>query len=120
MSENNLLPSGLPRIESLKMRGIVKRFPGVLANDHVDFDVKAGKIHALLGENGAGKSTLMKILYGLYAPEEGEIYLNGRANQYSLANRFHQPWHRHDSPALHVGRHPQCCSERGPGTQVVA
>ncbi|MCB9419056.1 MAG: ABC transporter ATP-binding protein [Ardenticatenaceae bacterium] len=78
MSENNLLPSGLPRIESLEMRGIVKKFPGVLANDHVDFDVKAGEIHALLGENGAGKSTLMKILYGLYYPDEGEIYLNGK------------------------------------------
>jgi simple sugar transport system ATP-binding protein len=75
---NNLLPSGLPRIESLEMRGIVKRFPGVLASDHVNFDVKAGEIHALLGENGAGKSTLMKILYGLYQPDEGEIFLNGR------------------------------------------
>ena len=73
----NLLPSGLPRIESLEMRDIVKRFPGVLASDHVNFDVNAGEIHALLGENGAGKSTLMKILYGLYRPEEGEILLNG-------------------------------------------
>ena len=75
---NNLLPSGLPRIESLEMRGIVKRFPGVLASDRVNFDVKTGEIHALLGENGAGKSTLMKILYGLYQPDEGEILLNGR------------------------------------------
>ncbi|MCP5101255.1 MAG: ATP-binding cassette domain-containing protein, partial [Chloroflexi bacterium] len=78
MSENNLLPSGLPRIESLEMRGIVKKFPGVLASDHVDFDVKTGEIHALLGENGAGKSTLMKILYGLYHQDEGEVLLNGQ------------------------------------------
>ncbi|MBC7265159.1 MAG: ABC transporter ATP-binding protein [Chloroflexi bacterium] len=60
------------------MRGIVKRFPGVLANDHIDFDVHAGEIHALLGENGAGKTTLMNVLYGLYQPDEGEIYVNGR------------------------------------------
>lgn len=79
MDENRqYLPSGLPRIESLEMRGIVKRFPGVLASDHVNFDIKAGEIHALLGENGAGKSTLMKILYGLYQPDEGEVLLNGR------------------------------------------
>lgn len=77
--EQKFLPSGLPRIESLEMRGIVKRFPGVLANDHVNFDVKAGEIHALLGENGAGKSTLMKTLYGLYQPDKGEILLNGRS-----------------------------------------
>lgn len=76
MSKRDLLPSGLPRIESLRMEGIVKKFPGVLANDSVDFEVKAGEIHALLGENGAGKSTLMKILYGLYQPDEGRILLN--------------------------------------------
>ncbi len=79
MSEPVLLPTGLPRIESLEMRNIVKRFPGVLACDHVDFDIKAGEVHALLGENGAGKSTLMKILYGMYHKDEGEILLNGRA-----------------------------------------
>lgn len=61
----------------LEMRGIVKQFPGVLANDHIDFDVHRGEIHTLLGENGAGKSTLMKILYGLHQPDRGQILING-------------------------------------------
>ncbi len=63
-------------INQVALRGVTKHFPGVLANDHVSFDVRAGEIHALLGENGAGKSTLMKILYGLYQADEGEILIN--------------------------------------------
>jgi general nucleoside transport system ATP-binding protein len=62
----------------LEVRNITKRFPGVLANDHINFTLEKGEIHAFLGENGAGKSTLMNILYGLYDPDEGEILINGR------------------------------------------
>lgn len=64
--------------ELVSLRGIVKSFPGVLANDNVDFTVRRGEVHALLGENGAGKTTLMNILYGLYHPDKGEIFIEGR------------------------------------------
>jgi len=69
MTDNNIV---------LQAKGITKRFPGVLANDKVDFDLKKGEIHVLLGENGAGKSTLMNILYGLYNQDEGEMLVNGK------------------------------------------
>src|SRR5215471_19344436 len=69
----------------LELVGITKQFPGVLANDHVDFELLEGEVHALLGENGAGKSTLMNILYGLYHPDAGEILLKGKKTSFSSA-----------------------------------
>ena len=64
-------------LSAVQLCGIIKRFPGVLANDGVDFEARPGEIHALLGENGAGKSTLMQILSGLYRPDGGEIFIRG-------------------------------------------
>src|SRR5664280_571256 len=70
------------RIQHVEMCDIVKRFPGVLANSQVCFDVRAGEVHALLGENGAGKSTLMRQLYGLYQPDAGSITVDGKLQSF--------------------------------------
>ncbi len=85
MAKPTLVTSNLPAESPLviEMRGIVKRFPGVLANDHVDFELRHGEIHGLLGENGAGKSTLMNVLAGLYRQESGTILVNGEAKVFS-------------------------------------
>jgi len=80
------------RIQHVEMCDIIKRFPGVLANSKVCFDVRAGEVHALLGENGAGKSTLMRQLYGLYQPDEGSITIDGKPQS------FHSP-----ADAIHAG-----------------
>jgi general nucleoside transport system ATP-binding protein len=75
-------PSTPPIVE---LRGVTKRFPGVLANDRVDLHLNRGEILGLLGENGAGKSTLMNILYGLYQPDEGEIRVHGEVVHFRSA-----------------------------------
>src|SRR6059058_2041947 len=68
---------------AVELRGITKRFPGIVANDHVDFEAAEGEVHALLGENGAGKSTLSNILTGLYRADEGELHLHGKPVAFS-------------------------------------
>jgi len=90
------------RIQHVEMCDIVKRFPGVLANSKVCFDIRAGEVHALLGENGAGKSTLMRQLYGLYQPDEGTISIDGKLQSFhSPADAIHAG-DRHDPPTFHM------------------
>ena len=78
LNAEETIASGSPIQPIVRLRGIAKHFPGVVANQDVDFDLLPGEIHALLGENGAGKSTLMIILTGIYRPDMGEIVIDGR------------------------------------------
>ena len=99
--------AGTAEVPAVRLTGIAKRFPGVVANHDVDVVIRPGTVHALVGENGAGKSTLMKILYGVQKPDEGTIEIDGDAGLVLLAQRRHRPWHRHGLPALPARRQPQ-------------
>ena len=100
---------------AVELRGITKRFPGVVANHDIDITVRAGTVHAIVGENGAGKSTLMKTLYGMHRPDEGTIAVDGEPVRSALAVGRDRRRHRHGAPALHARRQPHRPGERRPG-----
>ena len=91
---------------AVEMIGIVKRFPGVLANDHVNFELREGEIHALLGENGAGKSTLMNILAGLYRQDAGMIKVKWQSRGFPFPAGRDQRWDWHGASAFHASAFP--------------
>ncbi len=99
LAPSTSVATAAPSGAAVAMRGITKRFPGVLANDAVDFEAAVGEVHALLGENGAGKSTLSNILTGLYRPDEGEIEIYGRPVH------FHSPRDALDAGICMVHQH---------------
>ena len=94
--------------ELLKVDGVSKAFPGILANDAITFDLKEGEIHALLGENGAGKTTLVGILYGLLRPDAGRILVDGKVLEPGRSPGSHCPRPRICPAALFAGPHPHC------------
>src|SRR5467141_469384 len=84
---------------AVSLRGITKRFPGVVANDGVQFEAAEGEVHALLGENGAGKSTLSNIITGLYRPDDGDMWIGGERVE------FHSPRDALDTGIFMVHQH---------------
>ena len=84
----------------MTVKGITIRFGEVTANNNVDFDLRKGEIHALLGENGAGKTTLMSILYGLYQPQAGEIIVKGHKTSIKSPNDAMDTWYSDGSSTL--------------------
>ena len=99
---------------AIELRDIVKRFPGVVANDGVNLKVRRGTIHAIVGENGAGKSTLMKTLYGAHQPDEGTILVDGDVQHFRSPAAAIRPRHRHGLPALHARRQLHGVGEHRP------
>ena len=98
----------------VQMKGITKVYPnGVAANQGVDFFLRRGEIHALMGENGAGKSTLMKMLFGLEQPTSGEIWVNGEKLSLTSPTVAISHGHRHGAPALHARAKPDRGGEHG-------